>query len=245
MSADTAKLGDPHPHWSTDAKNESYPKTVEEWDPRKDPVGQHLDLAEKRLRVSIDRDDPRAPAEMALVSRWDLMTLIHDWWHKSAVFDIWRAERAAKVADVSSDVPQESQLTDVLASCKGEHLKFEEWAAGEKYDMHEHPLHYLFIDAKTNAARQGWKAALRYVASTLTRSQSETPTIGSVPSCGKENDYRRAAKDEGRTDREALDRLVPAIGSSKNESLAFGHFYSMRGWNVTWSDKTTQKRDEA
>jgi len=87
------KLGDPHPHWSAETKNENYPKTVEEWDPRKDPVGQHLTRAVARLRISIDRDDPRAPDEMALVSRWDLMTLIYDWWHKCAVFDIWRAER--------------------------------------------------------------------------------------------------------------------------------------------------------
>ncbi|KGT79307.1 hypothetical protein MA20_12895 [Bradyrhizobium japonicum] len=85
-----------------------------------------------------------------------------------------------------------------------------------------------------------------YVAirSALPRPQSETPTIDSVPSCGQENDYRRAAKDEGRTDREALDRLAPVIDASKNESLAFGHFYSMRGWHVTWSDETTRKRDE-
>ena len=93
-----AKLGDPHPHWSASAKNENYPKTAEEWDPHKDPVGEHLDRAMKRLRLSIDRDDPRAPEEMALVSRWDLTTLIHDWWHKCAVFDIWRAERAEKKA---------------------------------------------------------------------------------------------------------------------------------------------------
>jgi hypothetical protein len=33
--------------------------------------------------------------------------------------------------------------------------------------MHEHPLHYLFLDEKTYAARQGWQAALRYVALAL------------------------------------------------------------------------------
>ena len=59
---------------------------------------------------------------------------------------------------------QSPALNDVLESCKIEHKKFEEWAAAQKYDMHEHPLHYLFLDPQTNAARQGWKAALRYVA---------------------------------------------------------------------------------
>lgn len=48
--------------------------------------------------------------------------------------------------------------------CDGkEQLAFEAWASSERYDMREHPLHYLFMDAKTYAARQGWKAALRYV----------------------------------------------------------------------------------
>lgn len=94
------KLGDPHPHWSVEAENTNYPKTVEEWDPHQDPVGEHLARAEKRLRVAMDRDDPRAPDEMAIVSRWDLTTLVHDWWHKCAVFDLWRKERAEKAAAV-------------------------------------------------------------------------------------------------------------------------------------------------
>ncbi len=38
---------------------------------------------------------------------------------------------------------------------------FEEWAKSEGYDMTEHPLHYLFLNERTYAARQGWKAALR------------------------------------------------------------------------------------
>lgn len=102
------KLSDPHPHWSVENKNEDYPKSVDEWDPRKDPVGQHLALAEKRLRVAMDRDDPRAPEEMALISRWDLTTLVHDWWHKCAVFDLWLAERKAKEASLVSSTNQAS-----------------------------------------------------------------------------------------------------------------------------------------
>ena len=48
--------------------------------------------------------------------------------------------------------------------CDGkEQIAFEEWAAANGYDMHEHPLHYLFMDKKTGSARQGWKAALKYV----------------------------------------------------------------------------------
>jgi hypothetical protein len=69
--------------------------------------------------------------------------------------------------------PQSAPKLEALESCKGEQLKFEEWAAAEKYDMHEHPLHYLFMDDKTNAARQGWKAALRYAATVIAGAQCQ------------------------------------------------------------------------
>lgn len=63
---------------------------------------------------------------------------------------------SAQVQDVAGWQPPQD--------CDGkEQLAFEAWAGSNRYDMHEHPLHYLFMDAKTNAARQGWKAALQYV----------------------------------------------------------------------------------
>jgi hypothetical protein len=63
---------------------------------------------------------------------------------------------SAQVQDVAGWQPPQD--------CDGkEQLAFETWAASNRYDMHEHPLHYLFMDPKTNAARQGWKAALQYV----------------------------------------------------------------------------------
>lgn len=44
---------------------------------------------------------------------------------------------------------------------KVESTAFETWARGElNYPMGQHPLHYLFTDDRTHAARQGWKAAL-------------------------------------------------------------------------------------
>lgn len=49
-------------------------------------------------------------------------------------------------------------------ACDGkEQLAFEAWAVSQRYDMHEHPLHYIFMDPKTSAARMGWNAALKYV----------------------------------------------------------------------------------
>ncbi|WP_439398779.1 hypothetical protein ACRQ5Q_15340 [Bradyrhizobium sp. PMVTL-01] len=91
--------------------------------------------------------------------------------------DAARLRARADALDLPAE-PQSPQLADVLASCKMEHTEFEKWAASKKYDMHEHPLHYLFMDPKTNAARQGWKAALRYVSSHLTRDEGASLKTG-------------------------------------------------------------------
>lgn len=68
-------------------------------------------------------------------------------------------------------------LIRATASCDGEQYAFEAWAQSKHYDMHEHPLHYLFMDKQTNAARQGWKAALEYVRSVM---DGAAPVTGPV-----------------------------------------------------------------
>jgi hypothetical protein len=68
---------------------------------------------------------------------------------------------------------QVEQLKTKVASCEGEQEHFETWAKSQQYEMREHPLHYLFLDAKTNAARQGWKAALRYVTTALPSTEGQ------------------------------------------------------------------------
>lgn len=44
-----------------------------------------------------------------------------------------------------------------------EQQAFEDWAQDNNYDMHQHPLHWLFLNPKTDAARQGWKGAMGHV----------------------------------------------------------------------------------
>jgi len=52
---------------------------------------------------------------------------------------------------------------DLPKQCDGkEQEAFEAWAKLQGMDMHEHPLHYLFLDKRTGGARDGWSAALRY-----------------------------------------------------------------------------------
>lgn len=57
--------------------------------------------------------------------------------------------------------------TGLIASlpdtCDGkEQEAFEAWASAEKMNMQIHPLHYLFLNGETYAARQAWKAAILY-----------------------------------------------------------------------------------
>ena len=69
--------------------------------------------------------------------------------------DDLRSALSAQVQDVAERDPKE------IATWEDQQA-FEAWAQGERYEMHQHPLHYLFMDPKTNAARQGWKAALQF-----------------------------------------------------------------------------------
>ncbi len=67
-----------------------------------------------------------------------------------------------------------AEIERLPAVCDGkEQYAFEAWAKSEGFDMHEHPLFYRFMDHKTNAARQAWKAAIRYCATTLAPQQEE------------------------------------------------------------------------
>lgn len=75
------------------------------------------------------------------------------------------ADIAAALRSISRRTGGEvtEEFRKAIASCEGEQYKFIEWAKKERYDMEEHPLHFLFMNKETDAARQGWKAALEYV----------------------------------------------------------------------------------
>lgn len=49
------------------------------------------------------------------------------------------------------------------ATCDGlEQEAWEAWARVHRFDMVEHTMHYLFLNERTDAARQGWKGGLVY-----------------------------------------------------------------------------------
>jgi hypothetical protein len=89
---------------------------------------------------------------------------------QAAIFDglrkQWDAARRAIASQISKDAGGVSveQVPELPKSNDGkEQDAFEAWAGSERYDMTTHPMHWLFLNERTDAARQGWKAALEYV----------------------------------------------------------------------------------
>lgn len=88
-------------------------------------------------------------------------------WAEEPPYEFLTPLYTAPVAKAQHSVP------DV---CDGkEQDAFEEWARKEGLDTSCHPMHWLFLDAKTNSARQGWKAALRYVRAKIAAPGKEGP----------------------------------------------------------------------
>lgn len=59
-------------------------------------------------------------------------------------------------------------LENVPTVCDGkEQLAFEAYASSKGLDLSKHPLHYLFLDGKTNQARSAWRECLVYIAAQL------------------------------------------------------------------------------
>ncbi len=110
------------------------------------------------------------------------------------------------------------EVSHALEACEGEQEHFESWAAKRGYAMHEHPLHYIFMDEKTNAARMGWKAGVAWAQSLVQAalsSQTEVPGEGSrdgpitTPSSSSEEE-REAESFHRRLQRLVAEKDYPA-----------------------------------
>jgi hypothetical protein len=96
------------------------------------------------------------------------------------------AEFATRLRGEAAQGEQEAAAAATVSVCDGkEQDAFEEWAEAEKYVMNTHPLHWLFLDPKTYAARQGWKAAIEYV-NARSQPAAPTPVAGDAVAYGSE-----------------------------------------------------------
>lgn len=83
----------PPPHWTPDDKYDRHPKTVEAWDWRQDPRGDERAAVQiRRLNFAADFADPRAPDQMALVLRGDLIDVKHRLIRSEALCDLYKSQ---------------------------------------------------------------------------------------------------------------------------------------------------------
>ncbi|MFU3925849.1 hypothetical protein ACM7G2_28620 [Pseudomonas aeruginosa] len=117
----------------------------------------HGESPEERFEHYISNTIDRAPEPLRRLGNWLSHVLDEDQWTT--------AERMLTGACVAAEERAAEQTQHSVPDvCDGkEQDAFEEWARKEGLDTSCHPMHWLFLDAKTNSARQGWKAALRYV----------------------------------------------------------------------------------
>jgi hypothetical protein len=77
-------------------------------------------------------------------------------------------EHAEKLLAFLGTHPQDASAVPVPKDNDGkEQDAFEAWAKSEGFDMVQHPLHWLFLNERTNAARKGWRGALAYADAAL------------------------------------------------------------------------------
>lgn len=112
--------------------------------------------------------DELTPEQIFLIN-----DMIHAWIEPEKKGEFRAAFRLDCKRLLATTLTREAELRRALEPCQGEQEHFEEWAKSAGYDMHEHPLHYLFLDVKTNEARKGWKAALRYALAALSSEGQE------------------------------------------------------------------------
>jgi hypothetical protein len=84
---------------------------------------------------------------------------------------IFTRERLSVQVDVLL-AEMDKLLVDMPKTCDGkEQLAFKSWAISEQFDMEEHPLHLLFLNPRTHAAREAWRGAINYCHEQMTGSQ--------------------------------------------------------------------------
>ena len=91
----------PHPRWRPQDGSSRHPQSAAEWDWRQDSVGDALTRSVNRLNFAMDFDDPRAPDQMTVVLRADILRLTHDWIHKNVAWEHWRQRDSVDTYDVS------------------------------------------------------------------------------------------------------------------------------------------------
>ncbi|MBA6427031.1 hypothetical protein [Pseudomonas aeruginosa] len=167
---------------------------------------------EKYMQVMYDRDEnaKRLDAALARIAELEAKlsdpTAVHQWQFSNAWFDgseevVLKAGKEGSPIRTLYAAPVAQAQHSAPDVCDGkEQDAFEEWASKEGMNMERHPLHWLFLDAKTYSARQGWKAALKYARNML----AAAPVCRLSRSALTEAQMRRLYENSTETENERL-----------------------------------------
>lgn len=107
--------------------SDRHPQSDAEHDPSNDPVPA-FPLSVKRLNFAADYADPRAPDQMALVWRVDLMRLKSEWIHKNAAWEFWRSNTydadARLIATLRDALAYALPIVERYAHTQGDNAEF-------------------------------------------------------------------------------------------------------------------------
>ncbi|AKE09169.1 nucleotide exchange factor GrpE [Serratia liquefaciens] len=84
------------------------------------------------------------------------------WYDKAKKLDEELAKAEKRIAEL------EAKLSRMPRACDGkEQDSFIKFALNNKFSTECHPLHFLFLDKQTSAARRAWGAAIAYCRDTV------------------------------------------------------------------------------
>lgn len=136
----------PPPHWTPDDPYDRHPKTADEWNWRTDPIGdedQRRGRMLRRLNFAGDMADPRAPDQMALVLRKDLINVKHRLITAEARAKIFREQLDAAAPPISATEGESALSADVVRLVIA--------ARGVAFDDHPTPEALRKLDAASEA----------------------------------------------------------------------------------------------
>ena len=129
-----------------------------------DMVGEIRSLEQRAEAAEKERDEAKAANNRMIAYSSDLQRIIEDLCQGGPIREPETTARYHYDMAVASAERQSGALVKVIPHDNDgiEQDAFEEWAEAEGYDTQQHPLHFLFLNARTDAAREGWRAGLRH-----------------------------------------------------------------------------------
>lgn len=90
-------------------------------------------------------------------------------------------EKANSAWNTRAQEPTGDAVEALPEVCDGkEQYAFEEWAKSNRMEMREHPIYFIFLDERTDAARKGWEAGIEY----CRKAALQTPAAGNAIPAG-------------------------------------------------------------